>query len=427
MTETATRKHWEVEQGMEPGGQHYRAGLIGCGRMSRHHIPALMATPGVELVALADPYQPALDERGEQFGVASEHRYADYREMLDRESLDIVTISTQAPEHAPATLSCVDAGVRGVLCEKPIALSLAEADEMVAACDRTGMKLAINHQTRISLATYRAEELIQSGAIGEFVGVRIVDKGGRPAGNSLMEMATHLFDHTRLYAGDPTWVAAHLTDAEPDGHRRPSTVDDIMYSQTAWPADRDCGLVLGSRATAVFGFGPASLHNGLEASFVSYNQPGDKSWPDQLELIGIEGVLALRTSGESDLFLHRGAWGAPVQFEPVLTGADAQHTEPVLPAGLAPERVTGRLGSFVAMLTELKAAIEEDRPHRSDVRDGRWALDMIMGVYESHRQNGARVALPLPQREHPLERWLNDEGRPMPHHPEPTWGGGIPA
>ena len=133
-----------------------------------------------------------------------------------------------------------------------------------------------------------------------------------------MEMATHLFDHTRLYAGDPAWVSAHLTDAapEPDGCRRPSTVDDIMYSQTAWPADRDCGLVLGSRATAVFGFGPASLHNGLEASFVSYNQPPGRAWPDQIELIGIEGVLALRTSGEPDLFIHRGPWGGPVQFEP---------------------------------------------------------------------------------------------------------------
>ena len=201
---------------MEPGKRPYRAGLIGCGRMSRHHIPALMATPGLELVALADPYQPALDERGEEFGVAPEHRYAEYQEMLDCEALDIVTISTQAPQHAPATLACAEAGVRGVLCEKPIALSLAEADEMVAACDRTRMKLAINHQTRVSLATYRAEELLRSGAIGELVGVRIVDKGQRPSGNSLMEMATHLFDHTRLYAGDPAWVSAHLTDADPE-------------------------------------------------------------------------------------------------------------------------------------------------------------------------------------------------------------------
>ena len=219
---------------------------------------------------------------------------------------------------------------------------------MVAACDRTGMKLAINHQTRVSLATYRAEELLRSGAIGEFVGVRIVDKGQRPSGNSLMEMATHLFDHTRLYAGDPAWVSAHLTDAapEPDGRRRPSTVDDIMYSQTAWPADRDCGLVLGSRATAVFGFGPASLHNGLEASFVSYNQPPGRAWPDQLELIGIEGVLALRTSGEPDLFIHRGPWGGPVQFEPVLAGTAAQHAEPPRPAGLAPELATGRSGQL---------------------------------------------------------------------------------
>ena len=49
-----------------------------------------------------------------------------------------------------------------------------------------------------------------------------------------------------------------------------------------------------------------------------------------------------------------------------------------------------------------------------------------MGIYESHRRDGARVALPLPQRTHPLERWLHDEGRPLPQHPTPTRGGGIP-
>jgi hypothetical protein len=70
------------------------------------------------------------------------------------------------------------------------------------------------------------------------------------------------------------------------------------------------------------------------------------------------------------------------------------------------------------MVEELMAAIAEGREHRSSGRDGRWALEMIMGVYESHRRDGARVALPLTHRGHPLERWLAEAGLPLPPRPE---------
>jgi hypothetical protein len=69
------------------------------------------------------------------------------------------------------------------------------------------------------------------------------------------------------------------------------------------------------------------------------------------------------------------------------------------------------------MVEELVAAIEEGRPHRSAGADGRWALEMIHGAFESHRCGGARVALPLPDRGHPLERWLAEAGRPLPQRP----------
>lgn len=69
------------------------------------------------------------------------------------------------------------------------------------------------------------------------------------------------------------------------------------------------------------------------------------------------------------------------------------------------------------MVEELVAAVEEGRDHRSSGADGRWALEMIMGVYESHRRGGARVTLPLANRDHPLERWRRDGGQPLPAKP----------
>ena len=65
--------------------------------------------------------------------------------------------------------------------------------------------LAINHQTRSVPNTFLVEPLLKDGAIGDLRAARMPDKGGRPAGNSLMELLTHVFDLLRLYAGDPSW------------------------------------------------------------------------------------------------------------------------------------------------------------------------------------------------------------------------------
>ena len=114
----------------------YRAGLVGCGGVSRSHSRGLQAARDVELVALADVYAPNLQVAGQAYGV--ERLYADFREMIERERLDLLDVCTQAPQHAPVVSAAAGLGVRGILCEKPIALTLGEADEMVAACARAG-------------------------------------------------------------------------------------------------------------------------------------------------------------------------------------------------------------------------------------------------------------------------------------------------
>jgi len=249
----------------------------------------------------------------------------------------------------------------------------------------------------------------------------MIDKGGRPAGNSLMELLTHVFDLARIYAGDPAWVSAHFTvgadgsrPAKPEAAQRLGTLDDVVYSQTAWPRDRDCGLVLGDRCAATFGFGPREgWHRGLTAGLDSYFQPirsattGEPAQPN-VELLGTDGVLFLGgTSSRVDVYLHRGPWGPPGKLERCEAPAREIAPGPYAARGAEAPHHT-------AMVEELVAAIEERREHRSSGVDGRWALEMIMGTYESHRRGGARVALPLEERDHPLERWLREEGRALP-------------
>src|SRR5690606_27852391 len=146
---------------------------------------------------------------------------------------------------------------------KPLALNLAEADAMAAACVANGVLLATNHMRRVIPASMAARDLIAAGEIGEILAVDIHDKGGRPVGNTLMEMATHYFDEARFLLsgsvqsdgrrGDQAeWLFAHLTTGL-GAAAHPATPDEIVPSQVAKPTDRDCGLVLGERGTVVIG------------------------------------------------------------------------------------------------------------------------------------------------------------------------------
>lgn len=404
----------------------YRAGLVGCGGMSRSHARALRQARNVALVALADVYEPNLLTAGADYGV--DRLYQNHHDLLERERPDLLVVTTQAPQHAEIVIDAARAGVRGIICEKPIALTLAEADAMVAACDAAGARLAIGHQTRMIPTTFTAEHLVRDGVIGELRVARLLDKGGRPAGNSLMEMCTHLFDLLRLYAGNPIWVAGHLTvgEADEEGRRVPAsdqrlaTVEDIQFSEVAW-TDRDCGLVLGDRCGATFGFGPRpGWHSGLTATLESFFQTRRSEgtgarWGPNLELIGTDGILFLSgTSSKVDLYLHRGPWVPPGRLEQIeAPGTSGSGERAYGGEGFVPHQV--------AMIEELIVAIEDGREHRSSGRDGRWALEMILGVYESHRRGGTRVELPLTDRGHPLQRWLAEEGLPLPPKPEPRF------
>lgn len=395
----------------------FRAGLAGCGGVSSSHAAGLQAARNVELVALADVYEPNLRAAGTAYGV--ERLYTSVGQMLARERLDLLAVCTQTPQHAPTVMAAAEAGVRGILCEKPIALTLAEADAMIEACRRHGARLAINHQTRMIPSTRAVERLLQASAIGEWRAARMLDKGGRPAGNSLMELVTHLFDLLRLFAGTPTWVSAHLTVGEGDqqGPQRLATLADVQYSQEAWPIDRDCGLVLGDRCSATFGFAPREgWHNGITATLDSFFQrrlrPTDDAWHPSMELLGTGGTLFLGgTSDHVDVHLHEGPWAPPGRLQRI--------DSPPVSISPGPFAARGMAAPFhTAMVEELVASVEEQRAHRSSGEDGRWALEMIMGVYESHRLGGARVALPLADRTHPLQRWLEETGTPLPPKPE---------
>ena len=156
-----------------------RCGIIGCGRIVQEgHAPALQRLQDeIEVAALADPSPAPLAETGQMLAVPEAHRYADHRQMLERESLDFVDIATPHSAHRQLVLDAAAAG-RHILLEKPMAVSLEEVEEMLEAIGRARITFCVIHNYWYNPATAAAMQLIREGAIGVPFAVRSEGMGG---------------------------------------------------------------------------------------------------------------------------------------------------------------------------------------------------------------------------------------------------------
>ena len=112
--------------------KRYTVGIVGCGRVAALHAEAYTLVPDTQLAAAADIDPDKLDLFCERWSIPQ--RYRSYEEMLAQADVDIVSVCTLDNLHGPATIAAAEAGARGILCEKPMAFHLEEADRMIAAC-----------------------------------------------------------------------------------------------------------------------------------------------------------------------------------------------------------------------------------------------------------------------------------------------------
>lgn len=357
-----------------------RVGLVGCGGMGRYHISVLQKLLGFEVTALCDVSLEVLKRAGDEYGVTA--RYTECDMMYEREDLDIVTVATQTRGHHAPTVAALRRGI-SVLCEKPIAINLVEADEMVAAAVASGAKLAINQQNHVNPGIRKAQALVKEGVIGEVVLIRGRNKAGRQSGNELMEIGTHVTDMMLCFGGIPEWGAGTVYY-----QGRLAKPQDIMEAKEMSPRDRDSGLVMGTHAIGHYGFLGGLLG---EIHFLGYQQGMSSNYG--VDILGTEGQLAVRCSGSVQQIL----WHLPRPME----GMPAQL------ADWTPVDLTemGSEDPVITMYRRLVEAIETGSQPPSSGSEGRWAFEMIMAIYQSHREQGRRVDLPLADRRHPLEQW----------------------
>jgi predicted dehydrogenase len=354
--------------------------IIGCGGMGRAHAESLLAFGGFDLIAAVDPFP---EPRAAMKKVADSVRlYEDTNEMLAREHPDLVIVATSAMYHHDLVLAALQVGAH-VLCEKPFSVSLAEADEMLAAARDTGRMLLIDHQFRINPRVQAGLKRVREGGIGDVLSMRCAGKG-RYGGWELIETGTHLFDVAMLFAGRPSWVSAEMWMK---GRR--ATSADIVDSRTLFHLAT--GPVVGERVHATVGFDygvilHAELWDVPSTNFVNvYGTKGVVHVP--LGVAKAEPYFCPKT------FVNPNDPDAKWQPIPVEWGQWGQEhnlyaydlwAQWIADPGAKPMAIKGK--------------------HPMDAENGRLSMEIIHGAFESHFQDGNRVAIPLKNREHPLTR-----------------------
>ncbi|MCH9007182.1 NAD-dependent epimerase/dehydratase family protein [candidate division KSB1 bacterium] len=144
-------------------GKKLRVGIVGCGVISGPHLDALQRLSNAHVVALCDPVAQARQAMADKYGVAK--TYADYKEMLAQEKLDVVHVCTPAQNHAAVSLAAMKHGCH-VFVEKPMAATAAEAKRMVSAARRHKVQLCVDHNHVFDKVMIQARRIIASGALG---------------------------------------------------------------------------------------------------------------------------------------------------------------------------------------------------------------------------------------------------------------------
>ena len=190
-------------------GKELKIGIIGCGGIANgKHLPALATVEEASLVAFCDIVPERMEAAGKKYGAEGYKLYADYKELLADKSIDVVHVLTPNKDHSYITVDALEAG-KHVMCEKPMAISYAEAKKMLDAKNKSGKKLTIGYQTRYQGDSQYLKGACERGDLGEIyyakahaVRRRAVPTWGvfldeeKQGGGPLIDIGTHALDLT---------------------------------------------------------------------------------------------------------------------------------------------------------------------------------------------------------------------------------------
>jgi len=326
----------------------YRVGVIGCGGIGIQHATGLVGLDNAHLVAACDLNTETVAAFQDHWAGTCDAiaPYADYRQMLAEQQLDVLTIATPDDCHAEPTVDAARAGVKAIFCEKPLATSLDDARRMQRAVAEHGVVFSVDHTRRFKPIWRKLRKLVAAGAIGELQYVVGTLSGKR---GSLFRNGTHLIDALCYLAGArPAWVFAELEDGYQD------------HTEYRGDGGRNPSLEPSASGYIHFANGVRAFYTGT-----SKKTAGSK-W--RFELVGSQGQILI---DKDDAELLRD--GQREKVEPPEASLSG------IPAGV--RELVEILDRGGATSSPIAAAID--------------VVEVIFGFIESQRRGNVRVELPL--------------------------------
>ncbi len=339
--------------------------LIGCGRISPNHIAAAKAND-LEFVGLCDTDTWLMHDKAVKFDLDDVHQYEDYHEMLKKEKPELVAVATESGKHASIALDCLDAGCNLII-EKPIALSLSDADAIIAKAKEKNLKVCANHQNRFNKSVQKIRDAIERERFGKmFYGTahirwcRDYEYYSRAKwrgtweqdGGALMNQCIHNIDLLRWMMGDEVEEVMAMTDKL-----------NHPYMEA-----EDLGIAIVKFANGAYGI--------IEGTTDIY----PKNLEETLYLFGQKGTV--KVGGQSVNKIEE--W----RFSDALDDPE----EVMKTYGENPPNVYGY--GHTPLYADVIEAIKTDREPYVDAKAGKRALELVLAIYKAAAEK-TLVKLPL--------------------------------
>jgi UDP-N-acetyl-2-amino-2-deoxyglucuronate dehydrogenase len=340
--------------------REFRIGLVGCGRISKNHFEAIRRVEGLSLSAVADVEEDRARAAGEEQGVPS---FTHYAEMLESAEMDAVAICSPSGLHSAHGIAAAKAR-KHVITEKPMAITLEQADALVEACDTAGVRLFVVKQNRLNPSVQLLKRAVDKGRFGRIYLANTTVRWHRPQeyydaapwrgtwefdGGAFMNQASHYVDLVQWMIGPVESVVAKTA------------------TQARKIEAEDSGVAVLRFRNGAIGV--------IEVNVLTY----PRNWEGSLTIIGEKGTAKIGGTA-----VNKVEHWAFADYDDDDKQIEVASTNPPSVYGY------GHEGYYRNVLSVLRGEAQPE----TDGRAGRKSLELILGIYQSAK-TGRDVPLPL--------------------------------
>ncbi|MBR4290133.1 MAG: Gfo/Idh/MocA family oxidoreductase [Oscillospiraceae bacterium] len=341
--------------------------LIGCGRIATNHIKAAVNNK-LNIVAVCDVLPEAMESLLAKHGLENDSsikRYTDYKQMIEENDITLVSIATESGIHAEIALHCIDCGVN-VIIEKPMAMSIDDAEEIIRRSEEKGIKVSACHQNRFNIAIQELRRAVETGRFGQLSHGSIHVRWNRNQdyytqapwrgtwaqdGGCLMNQCIHGIDLLRWMMGDEVEEVYGVTKQQ---------FHDYLECE-------DIGMAV------------VKFKNGAVGTIEGTTNVYPRNLEETLYMFGENGTVKIGGTSTNNIDV----WNFADESEDDQKNKGLQE---------ATSNVYGN--GHTSLFADVMDAIENDRKPYVDAVAGRNALEMILAIYQS-AATGVPVKLPL--------------------------------